>query len=316
MNTILRLYRSRIGAASEGTTLGLLAVVCFGLTLPCTRVAVPSFGAHGVTALRAALAGLVAALILVLQRAPWPSRAAFRELIVVALGTVLGFPLFAALSMNQAPASHGAVVVALVPLLTAIVGSRLVSERLPVRFWVASIAGSACVAVFALRGARLGLASADVFLVLGAGSAAIGYAYGGRLARELGGARVICWALVLALPLSLPAAALEARRIVAVPPAGVVLAMLYLALVSQLGGFFLWNRALAVGGIARVSQTQLLQPFVTIIAAAVLAGEPLHAELIGFAALVAVSVAIGRSKGRLNLAPRLLSFKKALGTWS
>ena len=316
MNTIRGLYRSRIGAASEGTILGLFAVVCFGMTLPCTRIAVPLFGAYGVTAIRAALAGLVAALILFVQRAPWPSRAAWRELVVVALGTVLGFPLFAALSMNRAPASHGAVVMALVPPLTAIVGSRLESERLPVRFWVASAAGSACVAVFALRGAPLGLAAADVFLVLGAVSAAIGYAYGGRLARELGGARVICWALVLCLPLSLLAAALEARPIIAVPPAGVALAMLYLALVSQLGGFFLWNRALAVGGIARVSQTQLMQPFVTIVGAALVAGEPLHPELIGFAALVAASVALGRSRGRLNLAPRLLSFKKALGTWS
>jgi drug/metabolite transporter (DMT)-like permease len=72
--------------------------------------------------------------------------------------------------------------------------------------------------------------------------------------------------------------------------------MLYLALVSQLGGFVLWNRALAVGGIARTSQTQLLQPFVTLCAAAWLGGEAVHEDAVVFAAFVAATVALGRAR--------------------
>jgi len=309
--TIGEMYRSSSAAlsrgrrwttASEGTLLGLIAVAAFGLTLPLTRVAVPVFGALEVTASRAALAGIAAAILLFLEKAPPPDRAARRQLVVIALGIVVGFPLFAALSMGRAPASHGAVVMALVPLLTAVIGSRLSSEELPVRFWVASVLGTSSVAVFSLRGARAGLATADVLLVLGALSAAIGYAYGGRLARELGASRVIYWALVLCLPLSLPAAVLELHVGLNAVPARAWLALLYLALVSQLGGFILWNRALAIGGIARTSQTQLLQPFVTICGAAWFAGEVVHADVVGFAGVVALTVAVGRTRPRLRTA--------------
>lgn len=296
--TIGRLYPFAT-EASEGTVLGLIAVAAFGLTLPLTRIAVPFFGPLGVTAARAALGGLAALAILVVQRASLPSPAQRRELVVVALGTAVGFPLFAAFSMNRAPAAHGAVVMAIVPLLTAIVGSRLSSERLPARFWLASVFGSLSVAVFALRGARLGLASADGWLLCAAVSAAVGYAYGGRLSRTLGGVRVICWALVLCLPISVPAALLSVRHVVIAPTVAAYAAMLYLGLVSQLGGFFLWNRALAVGGIARTSQTQLLQPFFTIGAAALFAGEAVHGDLVAFAAVVALSVALGRSRSPL-----------------
>src|SRR5437763_736601 len=130
MEIIPRLYRSAaadmpspIGrVAARGTWLALRAVAAFGPTLPLTRAAVPLFGPLGVTLVRAALAGVVALAILVVERAPLPRPAALRELAIVALGTVVGFPLFAALSMHRAPASHGAVVMAIVPLLTAIVG--------------------------------------------------------------------------------------------------------------------------------------------------------------------------------------------------
>jgi drug/metabolite transporter (DMT)-like permease len=278
--------------------LGLIAVAAFGLTLPFTRVTVPVFGAVGVSLARAAFGGLGALAVLLVQRAPLPSARDVRALAVVALGTVVGFPLFASLSMGRAPASHGAVVMAIVPLLTAIIGSRLSSERLPVRFWAASVFGSASVAVFALRDAHAGFASADAFLLLAAIFAAIGYAHGGMLSRRLGGTRVMCWALVLCLPVSLPLAVMERSAFVVAAAPKAWLGLLYLAMVSQLGGFFVWNRALAVGGIARVSQTQLLQPFVTIAAAAWLAGETVRPDLVLFAGIVALSVALGRSTPR------------------
>lgn len=277
--------------------LGLVAVAAFGLTLPMTRVAVPVFRAMGVTWFRGAAAGVVAAGLLLAQRSTPPSRAQWKQLVVVALGVVIGFPTFAALSMGRAPAAHGAVVMAVVPLLTALVGSRLAAERLPRRFWAASVAGTSAIVVFALRGASTGLATADLLLIAAAASAAIGYAYGGRLARELGGSQVIYWALVLCLPLTLPAAIFELRGApISTSGAREGVAMLYLALVSQLGGFVLWNRALAVGGIARTSQTQLLQPFVTLCGAAWFAGESVPADVVVFAVVVAATVAAGRTR--------------------
>jgi drug/metabolite transporter (DMT)-like permease len=292
----------KLSLSTQGTLLGLLAVASFGLTLPLTRIAVPVFGPTGVSVARAAIGGLGALAVLAVQRAPFPAAADRKDLGVVALTTVIGFPILAALSMGRAPASHGAVVMAIVPLLTALIGSRLSSERLPPRFWAASVVGSASVVGFALHGARLGFASADLLLFAGSLCAAVGYAYGGRLSRRLGGTRVMCWALVACLPLSLPLALFELPAFTVPATPKVWTAMLYLGLVSQLGGFFIWNRALAIGGIAKTSQTQLLQPFVTIAAAAWLAGETVRPELVVFAVFVALSVAIGRSTPTTRLA--------------
>ena len=105
---------------------------------------------------------------------------------------------------------------------------------------------------------------------------------------------MICWALVLSLPaMAVPAWATAPRSLSAIPP-GVWAAFLYLSLVSQLFAFFLWNAGLAIGGIARVSQTQLFQPFVTIAASGFLLGEAIAPRTIVFAILVTGLVVVGR----------------------
>jgi drug/metabolite transporter (DMT)-like permease len=294
----------RIAARLEGTLLGLVSVAAFSLTLPLTRLSLPALGVLVTTAGRAAVAGVVAVALLAASRPELPNARQWRELVVVALGTIVGFPLFASLAMGRVEAGHGAIVVAAVPLLTAIVGSRLGRERLPRRFWLASVAGAGTVVVFALRGVHQGFAAADLLLAMAGLCAAFGYAYGGKLARELGGVRVVCWALALCLPLSAALAAFGASRLTAPPPVASLAALLYLALVSQLGAYFSWNRALAVGGIARVSQTQLLQPFFTMAGAALILGEPLRPGLLGFAALVVCSVAVGTARPARTVAPR------------
>ncbi|HVU05111.1 MAG TPA: DMT family transporter [Polyangiaceae bacterium] len=282
------------GRRGSGIVLGLLAVLGFSFTLPLTRLALPSFGALGLTALRAAIAGVVAAAILLASPGRRPTRAELRGLLVVGLGTVVGFPTFAALSMGRVNAGHGAVVVALVPLLTALAGSYLAGERPSSRFWAASLAGTFTVVAFALRRGGGSLGFADVLLALGAVSAAVGYAMGGVLAKALGGTRVTCWSLVVCLPLSVPAAAWTLRAGPPVAPGTAWVALGYLALVSQLTAFFAWNRALATGGIAAVSQTQLLQCFFTLTASAVILHERIESELFGFACLVVACVFVSR----------------------
>src|ERR1700753_3727404 len=139
METIRKLYRS------EANVLGFVAVAAFSLTLPCTRLGIPFFGAAGVSVARAALGGLGAVVILLVQRAPFPPARDLRDLAIVAATSVIGFPALAAFAMGRAPASHGAVVRALVPLLTALIGSRLSAERLPARFLVGGGFGRAVV---------------------------------------------------------------------------------------------------------------------------------------------------------------------------
>jgi drug/metabolite transporter (DMT)-like permease len=59
-------------------------------------------------------------------------------------------------------------------------------------------------------------------------------------------------------------------------------------------GFFAWFRGLALGGALRVSQMQLLQPFISIVAAVPLLGESLDALTLGFALAVVATVFLGR----------------------
>jgi drug/metabolite transporter (DMT)-like permease len=279
---------------SEGMLLGLLAVSAFGLTLPATRHIVPYFDPVFIGLGRAGLAGIIAAILLVASRQPLPSRSQFVQLAVVSLGVVIGFPILSAWSLQTLPASHGGVVMGILPLLTAIIGALISDERPSWLFWLLSLTGTLLVISYAVLDGAGELLSGDLILLIAIISAAVGYAVGARLSHSIGGWQVICWALVISLPfIAIPIWHYAPSEFSGLP-IDVYLSFLYLALISQLLGFFAWYKALALGGVARVSQIQLLQPFITIIAAALLLGESIDNHTILFVTLVMLTVALGK----------------------
>ena len=280
---------------SKGMFLGLVGVVSFGLTLPATRFIIPYFEPVFIGLGRAVIASVVAALLLIATKQTRPSRNQFYQLLGVASGVVVGFPILSAWAMQTVPASHGGVVLGVLPLATAIVGSVVSNEKPSVAFWICGIVGSAVVIAYSLLQGVGEFQTGDFFLLGAIVSAATGYALGGKLSKEIGGWQVICWALVISFPFIIVPAWLEAPQdAVGSLPLNVILSFLYLALVSQLFGFFFWNKGLALGGVARVSQTQLLQPIVTLVASALLINETINVQTIVFATLVIVTVAIGK----------------------
>ena len=280
---------------SKGMFLGLVGVVSFGLTLPATRFIIPYFEPVFIGLGRAVIASFVAALLLIATKQTRPSKNQFYQLLVVASGVVVGFPILSAWAMQTVPASHGGVVLGVLPLATAIVGSVVSNEKPSVAFWICGIVGSAVVIAYSLLQGVGEFQTGDFFLLGAIVSAATGYALGGKLSKEIGGWQVICWALVISFPFIIVPAWLEAPQdAVGSLPLNVILSFLYLALVSQLFGFFFWNKGLALGGVARVSQTQLLQPIVTLVASALLINETINVQTIVFAILVIVTVAIGK----------------------
>jgi len=279
---------------SRGMWLGLIGVAIFSLTLPFTRIAVaelnPAFVAFG----RAVVAGVCALALLAWIKAPRPTRQQLRGLIITALGVVVGFPLFSSIAMRYVPAAHGAVVVGLLPLATALFGALRFGERPSKGFWLAALAGSGIVIAFALREGGGTFHLADFALFAAVVTAAMGYAEGGRLAQTMGGQNVIAWALVVALPVMLPVSLWLAWQYgVDAGPAS-WLAFGYVSLFSMFIGFFFWYKGLALGGIARVGQVQLLQPFMSLLGAAAIVGEALDASNLLFALAVIAVVAIGR----------------------
>jgi drug/metabolite transporter (DMT)-like permease len=293
-----------------GLGLGFLGVVVFGGTLPFTRLAVEALDPWFVSAGRAALSGCLAALVLLLARRPLPRGRDWAELALAAVCLVAGFPLFTALAMQSVDASHGGVVLGILPLATAAVGCLLTGERASTGFWGAAVAGAVLVTGFALRDGGGTFAMGDLLLLGAVASSALGYVLSGRLAGRFGGWEVISWLLVISLPVTVPAAILLAPANPEAVPVRSWVGFAYVTLFSQYLGFFAWNAGLALGGIARVSQLQLLQTFVTLLIAAWLNGERVDA-LTWLVAVAVVALVLAARRARVR--PAAVSVPRAPG---
>ena len=253
-------------------------MLAFSFSLPANKLAVAGIDPLSVTVLRAAAAGVLAALYLLAVRARVPRWADLRDLGLSSLGVVVGFPLFSSLALTTSGSGHSAVILGLLPALTAVFAAVVGGERLPRGFWIASGAG-VVVLVGYLVGRQwadtgaLAVGAGDFWMLAAAASAGFGYAMGGRQAKVMGGPRAISWSLVLVLPVAVPAAiVLLATREFDWTPT-VVVGMLYVTVISQFLGFFAWYGGLARGGIARVGQLQQVQPLLTLAWASLLLGE-------------------------------------------
>ena len=281
-----------------GLLLGFFGVVIFGGTLPATRLALEGFDPLFIMFARALIATGAAGLALILLRRSPPFED-WRALVVVAVTLVFGFPGFLNVAMQTVPAAHGGIVLGILPLLTAVIAALIGGERPGPAFWGWSLAGAALVIGFTLRGSGIAPGIGHVWLVCAAMVTATGYVVSGKLSRTRPGWEVIAWALVLALPVTAAGTWALWDSGIRAPEAPALAAMAYLGLGSMFAGFIFWNRGLAMGGIARVGQVQLLQVFVTLAIAALLLGEALTPTMLGFAAAVAFTVWQG-SRARIG----------------
>ena len=281
--------------STSGWINGMIGILIFSASLPATRVAVQAFEPVFLTASRAAVAGLLGLVLLVIFREKRPSVRDVGSLVVVALGVVIGFPLLTAIALQHITSAHSIVFIGLLPLATAIFGVVRAGERPKPAFWIFSVLGSMLVSGFALAqsgaassyGAALMLASVIV--------CGLAYAEGARLSRTLGGWQVICWALVISLPLMLPLTVATWPETLAGISAPAWLSFAYVSLFSMLIGFLFWYRGLSQGGIAFVGQLQLLQPFFGLALAAVLLREPVT-PLMLFVTVAVIGCVVGTKR--------------------
>jgi drug/metabolite transporter (DMT)-like permease len=271
-----------MSASRFGLLWGFVGVLAFSLTLPLTRIAVGGLSPLFIGAGRAVIAALLAALVLGITRQRRPHGSQWWRLALVAAGVVAGFPLLTSYALTTASASHGAVVIALLPAATAVFAVLRGHERPPLPFWIfAALGAVAAVAFASLQADGFGPPVwTDLLFFAAVIAAALGYSEGALLSRELGAWQAISWALVLAAPvmivLTVIAWALQPPDATAVEWASFA----YLAAVSMFLGFFAWYRGLAIGPVARVSQVQLVQPVMTLAWAALLLGEQLTVPLL------------------------------------
>lgn len=282
---------------------GLVGVTLFAATLPMTRLAVgpveaPQLSPWFVTFGRAAVAGVLSLVYLWWQHTRGqlkrPMRSEWPLLGITAFGVIVGFPLFLALALRYVPSTHGAVVTALLPLSTAVLGALWYRQRPSAGFWVCAVVGSSLVLGFMVwRAGGVYLGAANIYLLIAMTTGALGYIGGARLTPRLGAEQVICWVLVVCLPLTVPIALWFAPAVPAdIQPMSWV-GFGYVALFSMWIGFFAWYRALALGAV-RVSQIQLIQPFLSLLFAVPLLGERLDAITLFFALAVIATVFAGK----------------------
>jgi drug/metabolite transporter (DMT)-like permease len=284
--------------STSGWINGLIGVVIFSGSLPATRIAVQAFDPVFLTVVRAVIAGVLGLSLLLAFREPRPQRQDLLSLIIVAIGVLVGFPLLTALALQHTTSAHSIVFIGLLPLSTALFGVLRGGERPKPAFWIFSVLGSLLVAGFAAAQGMTASPVGDAFMLAAIVVCGLGYAEGAKLSRTLGGWQVISWALVISLPLMGILTALYWPPTLSNITAPAWLSLAYVSLFSMLIGFVFWYRGLAQGGIAAVSQLQLLQPFFGLALAWTLLREPVTPAMLLVTVAVIACVAGARRYGR------------------
>ncbi|MGW0836062.1 DMT family transporter [Streptomyces prunicolor] len=276
----------------SGTVQAALGVIAFSLTFPATAWGLEGFGAWSLVAVRSVLAAVIAGGCLLALRVSVPSRRHWGGLAVVAAGVVVGFPLLTTLALETSTTAHAAVVVGLLPLTTAALSALRTGIRPSRTFWTAALAGAGAVLAFTVQQSGGAVTTADLYLLAALLVCAAGYTEGGRLARVMPGWQVIAWALVLCLPLSVPATAIALSYDTPHLTAHSVAGLLWVAAGSQFLGLVVWYRGMAAIGVPKASQLQLAQPLLTLVWSVLLLGEHLTVAAPLTAAAVLVCIAV------------------------
>jgi drug/metabolite transporter (DMT)-like permease len=289
----------------SGLALAAIAVVMFSGTVPATRIAVATIDPIVVGVGRSVLGAILAVAYLVAVRAPVPNRRQIPSIAVVAVGAGIGFGWFSAEALRSVSATHGSIVIGLLPMLTALFGVIRTRVRPRPLFWVALAAGTAVVVWYAASGVRTEPPTVgDLYFVAALILAAAAYAEGGRLAETMPGGQVIAWGLVGALPMSIPLTIAALLRSPLAPSVASLVALAYMAVFSVFVGMVLWYRGMGLSGVARASAMQLAQPLLSVMWSWLLVREPLRPQTIVAAILVLVCVATAQRARMSRAEPR------------
>ncbi|WP_436970093.1 DMT family transporter [Lysinibacillus sphaericus] len=282
-------------AIKKGMILGFIGIVCFSFTLPATSIAVPYFGATIVGLGRTVMAAIIVVILFIIKKEKIPNKKHMKGIFIVAIGATLAFPLLTTFAMKSLPVSHGAIELALLPLVTAGFAVWRGGERLTKRYWIASVIAAISVVVYAMYLGLGQLQKGDIALLAAVLLLGLSYAEGGKLSKELGSWQVIAWAIVFGAPFFVIPVGLSLSVDMLQAPIEAWISLLYLAIVSQFFAYIAWYTGMSLGGIARVGQIQYLQPFLMIGFSVLFLGESITWVTVVLALVVVICVMIGKN---------------------
>ena len=279
---------------TKGMLIGVIGITMFSLTLPFTQMAVKEMSPFFVAFSRATIAGFCALILLILGKYKLPTKNQIKRLIIIAIGIVYGFPIFTSMAMTTLPSSHSGIVLGILPLTMSVLAAIRYKEKASLAYWITSIIGASLVITYAFIDNNGFLIKEDLWLLFAILFVSVGYSEGGNLSKEMGSIAVVSWALVLTLPFNIIATYFFYETSFSSVSLQALISLSYVGLFSMYIGFFFWYKGIAIGGISRVGQVQLIQPFLTIVAAFFLTNEKITFLNILFALMVLVVIIVGK----------------------
>lgn len=273
----------------------LLAMVLWGVNVSAVKALTTSFESLPLAALRMAVACLALSVIVLWRRGGVPALGA-RQLAAMtgcAFLMVYANQILFAQGLLRSTATNGALIMALSPLVSALMAALVFRESLTPRRMLGVALGFAGVAAVVLSHPGAGLSRAgigDLMLALGVVSFAIGGVGVQRLAREIDPLS-ISWVIymigtaMLVLHTLLGPSRLGTAELF--PGAWPWALVLFSGIAATAAGNLIWNRAISVIGVARTAVFLYWVPVFGVAFAALLLGEALTWwHLLGFVAVM------------------------------
>ncbi|QFZ87565.1 EamA family transporter [Variovorax paradoxus] len=273
----------------------LLAMLVWGVNVSVVKALTTSFETLPLSALRMGVACCALSAIVLWRRGGVP-RLTARQLAVMAgcaFLMVYGNQILFAQGLLRSTATNGALIMALSPLVSALMAALVFGERFTPRRMAGVALGFMGVAAVVLSHPGAGLSSAgigDLMLALSVVSFAIGGVGVQRLARQIDPLS-ISWVIYVIGTLMLvvhtvlgPSRLGTAQLFPGVWPWALVL---FSGIAATAAGNLIWNRAISVIGVARTAVFLYWVPVFGVLFAALLLGEVLTWwHLFGFAAVM------------------------------
>jgi drug/metabolite transporter (DMT)-like permease len=273
----------------------LLAMVLWGVNVSAVKALTTSFESLPLAALRMAVACLALSAIVLWRRGGVPALGA-RQLAAMtgcAFLMVYANQILFAQGLLRSTATNGALIMALSPLVSALMAALVFRESLTPRRMLGVALGFAGVAAVVLSHPGAGLSRAgigDLMLALGVVSFAIGGVGVQRLARQIDPLS-ISWVIymigtaMLVLHTLLGPSRLGTTELF--PGAWPWALVLFSGIAATAAGNLIWNRAISVIGVARTAVFLYWVPVFGVAFAALLLGEALTWwHLLGFVAVM------------------------------
>lgn len=278
----------------------LFVVAAWGVSFVATRIALEAFTPFALVALRLTLGGAV--LVGVARRGrlrALPGREGAGVTLLLGL-IVAAHLLIQAIGLGHTTAMNTAWIIGFIPVVIALGARIFLGQRLPPIAWIGIVVATIGVLLVTAQDPP-DFAQARLGDLLQVGSCFTWAAYTLVAVRPL-----VRWGTLpmTAGPLAVAAAALwlatavDGRLLVGVPDPASLGSVLFLGVVCSGVAYLLWMRAVAEIGPARTGVYLYVEPFVTLVAAWAVLGEPVLANAVAGGITVLLGVWLVQRAGR------------------